>query len=280
MIKHLTPILILLAVTACEEPPQCGAGEGDLQDLNLNGQVEFMAEYLYSRREGRLVRTERRNELTFDICGKIVEENSYEPDGTPLYTKYYRYNRDRKRTQVEFHRNGTMYYRDFFWYDEQGNLTSEARYDLGGNVEDRKFYYRDRNGQPVQIREYSSGRLIAEYMYDYRDGGKRVEWIYDYSYDGKRWLRSTAISDREGNILEHYDNDYIVADYDRGNIVKQVRYSDPMMSDPEREFMYDYEYDAAGNWILRVAHTAEGDTVSIREREIKYAYNLFADTRK
>ena len=193
----------------------------------------------------------------YDEGGRLVEEETFEPDGTVAYRKVFRYGVDeqgRSSAQVAVTDQGLFTQVEFSFYDRRG-LLSEAILITAQGVSEKSLF--DARGNLVYHARYVQGRLVLEATHHY-DPLDRLRESRFYGSDGAPMQRDEYRYDQAGHRIEQ-SSQYFRQSHLRKTVVS-------------------YEFDEAGNWIKETAQrwsqkttaTALTETVVTRERTITY----------
>jgi len=170
----------------------------------------------------------------YDPAGNRTKKTVYNPDGTVKETTVYTYNQANELVDV----NGITYS-----YDANGNLTGDGK----------RTYIWDAENRLVEVRDVSTGQLIASFTYDGQ--GRRLsmttpEGTTYYHYAGDRVAYQT---DQNGNItlmftyngagipltMRYNGKTYFYHTNDRGDVLA--------ITDEQGSIAASYRYDAWGN---------------------------------
>jgi hypothetical protein len=272
---HRRVAWIVAAVSCCLFPAGLPsiAARNDLDRFDLHGNVRTVVTK-YSQmttthqfdHEGRLTILELhpvhqagavRYAYLHDWAGRLIEEETFEPDGALVSRKLYRYamdDRDRPSARVAVTEEGTFAHVEFTFYDGRGLLSEEVMVTAQGVAEKSLF---DARGNLLYHARYFHGRLVLEASHHY-DPLDRLKESRFYASDGERMR-----TDRYG-----YDQ--------AGHRVEQT--SEYLHQSQLRKSIAVYESDQAGNWTKETmqrwptkngAAALTGTTVT-RERIITY----------
>src|SRR5262245_52682322 len=193
----------------------------------------------------------------YDESGRLIEEQTFEPDHSIAYRKLFRYGTDergRQTAQVAVTDKGLLAHAEFFFYDDRGLLTEELLITAQGVAEKSLF---DARGNLVYHARYFQGRLVLEATHHY-DPLDRLKESRFYGSDGDPIRRDHYRYDQAGQRIEH-SSQYLRQSHLRKSVVT-------------------YEFDQAGNWIKETTQrwTDKGGTLAIaetivsRERVVTY----------
>lgn len=193
----------------------------------------------------------------YDQSGRLIEEQTFEPDNSVAYRKLFRYGfdeRGRQSAQVAVTDKGLLAHAEFSIYDGGGLLAEEIMV-TGQGVAEKSLY--DVRGNLIYHARYFQGRLVLEATHHY-DPLDRLKESRFYGSDGEQMRKDRYRYDQAGNRIEQ-TSDY----YRQSHLRKSV---------------VTYEFDHAGNWvketIQRWSHKngsiVLAETVVSRERIITY----------
>jgi len=192
-----------------------------------------------------------------DPTGRVIEEQTFEPDGTVAYKKLFRYSIDEQGRQtalVATTDTGAFTHAEFAIYDDRGFLT-EALYVSGQGVIEKDLF--DVRGNPVYHARYYQGKLVEEATHHYSPLGRLRESRY-YGFDGdlmrKDFYRYNGAGQRIEQESEVFHQSHL------------------------RKTVVTFEFDQAGNWTKetvqqwtdRSGSLALTDTVVSRQRMLTY----------
>jgi hypothetical protein len=192
-----------------------------------------------------------------DEAGRVVEEQTFEPDGTLAYRKLFRYGVDeqgRQTAQVAATEKGDLAHADFAIYDDRGLLAEELTV-TGQGVAEKSLY--DVRGSLIYNARYFQGRLMLEATHYHSPLGRLKESRF-YGSDGelmrKDLYRYNQAGQRGEQQSEFYHQSHL------------------------RRAVFTYEFDHVGNWIKETVQrwsdkngtVAPIQTVVSRERIITY----------
>jgi len=163
-----------------------------------------------------------------DATGRVIEEQTFEPDGTVAYKKIFRYGIDewgRQTALVAATDTGAFTYAEFAIYDSRGFLTEGLSISSQGAIEKSLF---DVRGNLVYHARYYQGKLVQEATHHHSPLGRLKESRY-YGSDG----------------------DLIRKDFYRYNEAGQriEQQSEIFHQSHLRQSVVTFEFDRAGNWI-------------------------------
>jgi YD repeat-containing protein len=193
----------------------------------------------------------------YDSNGRLVEEQTYEPDHTLGYRKLFRYALDeqaRESAQVAATDEGLFAHALFSLYDVRGLLTEELLI-TGQGVAEKSLY--DARGNLVYHARHFQGRLVLEETH-YYDPLDRLQESRFYGSDGGLMRRDRYRYDRAGNAIEQ------TSEYSRQSHL--------------RKSVVTFEFDGAGNWVKETVQRwanrngamVQAENVISRERIITY----------
>ena len=253
--------------------PCAGLTKNDLDRLELEGAVrtvvtkhpQLKTTHQFDR-EGHLTSLElvptneadsARYIYQYDESGRLIEEQTSEPDNTVAYRKVYRYGfdeRGRQSAQVAVTDKGLFAHAEFPLYDARG-LLSEAILVTGQGVAEKSLY--DVRGNLIYHVRYFQGRLVLETTHRY-DPLDRLKESRFYGGDGEQMRKDRYRYDQAGNRVEQ-TSEY----YRQSHLRKSV---------------VTYEFDQAGNWLKETIQrwtqkdgsVVLAESVVSRERVITY----------
>ena len=253
--------------------PCTGLTKNDLDRLELEGAVrtvvtkhpQLKTTHQFDR-EGHLTSLElvptneadsARYIYQYDESGRLIEEQTSEPDNTVAYRKVYRYGfdeRGRQSAQVAVTDRGLFAHAEFPLYDARG-LLSEAILVTGQGVAEKSLY--DVRGNLIYHVRYFQGRLVLETTHRY-DPLDRLKESRFYGSDGEQMRKDRYRYDQAGNRVEQ-TSEY----YRQSHLRKSV---------------VTYEFDQAGNWLKETIQrwtqkdgsVVLAESVVSRERVITY----------
>lgn len=253
--------------------PCTGLTKNDLDRLELEGAVrtvvtkhpQLKTTHQFDR-EGHLTSLElvptneadsARYIYQYDESGRLIEEQTSEPDNTVAYRKVYRYGfdeRGRQSAQVAVTDKGLFAHAEFPLYDARG-LLSEAILVTGQGVAEKSLY--DVRGNLIYHVRYFQGRLVLETTHRY-DPLDRLKESRFYGSDGEQMRKDRYRYDQAGNRVEQ-TSEY----YRQSHLRKSV---------------VTYEFDQAGNWLKETIQrwtqkdgsVVLAESVVSRERVITY----------
>lgn len=232
---------LLCAATAFPSP---GHAKGDLDRLELLGEVrtvvtkyvQFTTTHQFDR-NGHLMSLElapadatasARYAYLRDDAGRLLEQQVFEPDGTTVYRKLFRYGVDaqgRQSAEVAATEAGSLAHAVFTQYDSRGLLAEEIMV-TGQGVAEKSLY--DVRGDLVYHARYFQGRLVLEATHAYGPFGRLKESRF-YGTDGELMRKDLYRYDRAGNRVEQ---------------LSEFRSQSHL-----RKSTATFEFDHAGNWV-------------------------------
>jgi len=250
-----------------------GEANNDLDRFDLEGSVRtVVTRYLQLStthqfdRDGQLISIELlplnqvgavRYVYLHDETGRLIEEQTFEPDGTVNSRKLFRYGVDdqgRPSAQVAVTDQGLFAQVEFSFYDRRGFLSEEIMITAQGVAEKSLF---DVRGHLIYHSRYYQGRLVLEATH-YYDTVDRLKESRFYGSEGDPMRTDRYRYDHAGRRIEQ-SSDYF----------RQPRLRKSVMT---------YEFDQAGNWIkekvqrwsLKNGAMTLTETLVSRERTITY----------
>ena len=193
----------------------------------------------------------------YDESGRLVEEQTFEPDNTVAYRKMFRYGFDeqgRQSAQVAVTDKGLFAHAEFSLYDARGLLSEEIMV-TGQGVAEKSLY--DVRGNLIYHVRYFQGRLVLEATHRY-DPLDRLKESRFYGNDGEQMRKDRYRYDQAGHRVEQ-TSEY----YRQSHLRKSV---------------VTYEFDQAGNWLKETIQrwtqkdgsVVLAESVVSRERVITY----------
>lgn len=273
--RHIGQLWVIPAFTwfLLTAIPCAGLTKNDLDRLELEGAVrtvvtkhpQLTTTHQFDR-EGHLTSLElvptneadsARYIYQYDESGRLIEEQTSEPDNTVAYRKVYRYGfdeRGRQSAQVAVTDRGLFAHAEFSLYDARG-LLSEAILVTGQGVAEKSLY--DVRGNLIYHVRYFQGRLVLETTHRY-DPLDRLKESRFYGSDGEQMRKDRYRYDQAGNRVEQ-TSEY----YRQSHLRKSV---------------VTYEFDQAGNWLKETIQrwtqkdgsVVLAESVVSRERVITY----------
>jgi hypothetical protein len=192
-----------------------------------------------------------------DEAGRVVEEQTFEPDGTLTYRKLFRYGVDeqgRQTAQVAAMEKGDLAHAEFAIYDDRGHLAEELTV-TGQGAAEKSLY--DVRGNLIYHARYFEGRLMQEATHYHSPLGRLKESRF-YGPDGELMRKDLYRYNQAGQRVEQQSEFYHQSHL--------------------RKAVFIYEYDHVGNWIKETVQrwsdkngsVAPVETVVNRERIITY----------
>lgn len=165
--------------------------------------------------------------FTHDAEGRLIEEQTFEPDGTTAYKKVFRYvvdDQGRQTAEVAATETGGLAHAEFAFYDERGLLAEDLTI-TGQDVVEKSLY--DVRGNLVYHARYFQGHLVLEATHHHGPLGRLKESRF-YSSDGELMRKDLFRYDHAGHRVEQTSEFY--------------RHSHL------RKSVTTYEFDQVGNW--------------------------------
>ena len=195
--------------------------------------------------------------FTHDTEGRLIEEQTFEPDGTAAYKKIFRYMSDdqgRQTAQVAATETGALAHAEFAFYDEHGILAEDLTI-TGQGVAEKSLY--DVRGNLVYHARYFQGHLVLEATHHYGPLGRLKESRF-YGSEGELMRKDLYRYDHAGHRVEQ-----------ASEFFRQAHL---------RRSLTTYDFDQVGNWIKETVQRwsdkngtiALTETVVSRERTIAY----------
>lgn len=303
-------IIILIVLISSVYPfVAIGQVQNDLVRQNLSGNVKSLTEYNYSVKKvhGKLQelltgksrsnynnhgnKTEEyiynadasidtRAVYTYDN-GLLIQEDSYNPDGSKGFTNIYKYDKKGNIVSVKLYDGyGGLFLRTTSEYDDNDNEIEEINYAQVAEKDKHKdvvlnktTWQYDDKGNMVKELYYDGDSAVTKtttYMYD-NSGNKTVQEKTEsgtslkttYKYDSRGKQTEEDQYDASGNIVVKITSNYD----DKGNEVEQNFYDKD--NNLQTHTVFQIGYDKNGNWIRKV-QIDNDRTASIIVREIGY----------
>ena len=147
----------------------------------LYGDVEsvVMTEYKLEQKFGEIVRgdIESRNKYYFNEAGDVIEEASYDLDGSLRYKTIYKYDSSRNMIEmVSYDSCGSLDDKYTYKYDASGNMIEQLAYNSNGLLFRKMVNKYDSSGNHIEEAHYGSdGSLGNKWVMKYDDLGSRIE---------------------------------------------------------------------------------------------------------
>src|SRR5574341_107789 len=192
-----------------------------------------------------------------DATGRVIEEQTFDPNGTVIYKKIFRYGLDERGRQtalVAATDTGAFTHAEFEIYDDRGFLTEELYVSGHGAIEKNLF---DVRGNLVYHARYYQGKLVQEATHHHSPLGRLKESRY-YGPDGDLMRKDLYRYNEAGQRIEQQSEVY-----HQSHLRKSV---------------VTFEFDHAGNWIKETIQQwtdksgslVSTETVVSRERIFTY----------
>lgn len=192
-----------------------------------------------------------------DASGRVIEEQTFEPDGTVAYKKIFRYGVDgqgRQTARVAATDTGVFTHAEFTIYDNRGFPTEEL-FVSGNGVTEKSLF--DVRGGLVYHARYYQGKLVQEATHHHTALGRLKESRY-YEFDGDLMRKDLYRYNEAGQCIEQ-----------QSEVFHQSRV---------RKSVVTFEFDHTGNWIKETVqqwtdkggNLTLGETVVSRERVVTY----------
>jgi hypothetical protein len=192
-----------------------------------------------------------------DASGRVIEEQTFEPDGTVAHKKVFRYSIDERGRQtalVAATDTGAFAHAEFAIYDHRGFL-SEELYVTGQETIEKSLF--DVRGNLVYHARYYQGKLVQESTHHHSPLGRLKESRY-YGIDGNLMRKDLYRYNEAGQRIEQ----------------QSEFFHQPHL----RKSAVTFEFDHAGNWIKETVQqwTEKGgspalaETAVSRERTLSY----------
>lgn len=179
-----------------------------------------------------------------DAAGRLVESVMKDPDGAVMERSVYTYEGDRVARIVTYDGKGTARMKQVGSFAGDGRLRGQTYYD-GENVIGRVAYDYDGRGNISEMAHYSA------------DGAKVIATVgpcfgahrLTYSYDERGRPVKVAAYEPDGELKKSWEYTYNA----KGLIESDARES----AWSRTLFVYEYEYDAHGNWVKQTATVSD-----------------------
>ncbi|HLO57523.1 MAG TPA: hypothetical protein VK179_02185 [Bacteroidales bacterium] len=182
-------------------------------------------------------------------------------------------------------------------YDEQGNVTESSLFDGNGDITMVSKYCYNQNGQCREIDKFIGGTEAGKEQYVFAgnkvskvkvlDEKGKKQAIYKNRYNGNDLAETITLNadgDVVGSVTYEISNGQVISETKKdgkGNIeaVRRFKRNDNNdvieakiilpASNKEFRFVYEYEYDEAGNWIQQT-QLLDGNISRVTVRNISY----------
>lgn len=291
--------LAFAGAAGAEPLPPCPQGGSAREQQCLRGPVWSVSTHVVAIgvRGGELNEGARRPSaldpaMVFTPAGYLAEQTDHGQTGELKEQRMYAYDRAGRLQEVfAFGPDGAMRGGSKFAYDARGRRTQEQRYGADGAP-----------SATVSLTYDVLNRLVEETVTN-PNGGRVLQWAYAYNEQGYRIREAVSTASRArtrdpASKLYTYANGplpsgerffnvagtllvRVAYGYDlRGNIIEARRYDGNDF--PLGVTLYEYEYDAQGNWIKRRRLHEYSDNkarpVEIAYRTISYFDDAAAST--
>lgn len=217
---------------ALPQTPVAAKQKSDAEDRNLKGKVKSVVE------DNQPVNDKRRrySEDHYNDKGNLVREISYTmgyPD-TIIVWGYIDGNRVNNSGYIEYDDDERPEMKDKIM------TINESVLDLNQNARDERYdtkftYKYNDDGRLIEESRFeNNGKLFRRRVNNYK--GNQRDDIF-YGADGSQWSKKTETLDKNGNVIEEISYD------DAGKI--------------DSKYIFKYEFDAQGNWIIQRAFEAK-----------------------
>jgi hypothetical protein len=183
----------------------------------------------------------------YNTKGLINDEVYYHPNGSMLWRISYTYvNNLHKKERILYTPNGSEREKTIYSYDKQGSLIEEASYRAEDSLHSRITYAYDENNNRIESLVFNG------------KGARSDKKIYAYNDKGIKQQETRYYAD--GSL----DTKYVYALDNKGNEIERLKYN--AKGELLEKEMYQYEFDAKGNWVKKtISKMIEG--VSKKEYE-------------
>lgn len=189
-----------------------------------------------------------RQAFEYNADHQVVKQTQFKWDGNKQWYKTTAYGEHGHPIEIIEHTIGRdSKIRKTFTYDKTGNRTSSSTYNPDGSLKQKKAFMYNAKGQLIEIGGYISGEYHLVVKRKYNEQGKLTEELY-YNIEG--------IPD--GKRIQTYDN--------QGSLTKNTDFDAEGQKTWSKT--YNYRYDKANNWILKMEDWR--DQTTLIKREITY----------
>jgi len=244
----------------CNRPPAPAAPllqrESDAQAADLAGRVKTVrlesARFFHDGKKWAEGPRQFVSTTRYDEKGNTLEEAFYKPNGSLAVKVVYSYDRGGLHAEESvFKADASTPSRLVYHHDEAGRLIEKMIYRADGTFDWKVAYGYDQKGNKSEVAVYQAdGSLSAKRRYLYDGEGNEIE---EAVYSDKALVsKGTFRYDAAGNRTEEL---YFLP---KGTLSARYR--------------YDYEFDAAGNWIKRTRSGLDPGSgrVDLRSSDVAY----------
>lgn len=266
--KIIMFLLSALAVCGCAREVD-NAGTGWAR-LGFKGRVKSVRTRTFGDMENTLI--------VFDEQGRIVEETRFSADDEPIYKATSTYDDNGvAESQSYNYLAGGLVERTAF-ESRNGMIMSGVCYNAAGEkTATLEYGYEGDNNTFLKKRD-TLGGVVFEIRYEF-DGRRPVSETH-YDHRGEKLIKRTNIY--EGDAL-HSTTEEVFIGYGKDMITRTFSRKNGLMTEQERatdddgghsvveSLLYEYTFDANGNWTTRVGNHKDYGVEAYRtERTIEY----------
>jgi hypothetical protein len=209
-------------------PPQPRLTSEEVFTYDNKGKL-IQAEKIYPRNDA----SNRKVTYNHDADGILIEAIEYGSDRAVLEKMNYKYAADSNQAEEVYHLgNDRLRLRRLYLFDHKRRTLQESHFGSDNKLQLKKVYSYGDAEKPVRIDEYDLDGFRGYSTVKYDDRGNRLQHI-SYAPSGTLELKVTYSYDEKANLKEevHYER-----------------------SDFRHRFVYEYEYDAIGNWVRKFSY--------------------------
>ncbi|MFJ1383243.1 RHS repeat domain-containing protein [Capnocytophaga canimorsus] len=192
------------------------------------------------------------------------------------------YNEHEKLIEAIYYKEGNIYRKETWKYDDKGNEIENICYDKNGKIGLKTTLKYDDKGNEIEyIMYYENGKIDFKITSKYDDKGNKIERI---GHNSKRGFlgKNTWEYDNQGNLTEEIDynrNGKIdfkeTREYNnQGNLIEKIRYR----RDGKIDFKKTWKYDDKGNEMER--YEGRQDRKKWQEAFSKFTYENNRTTKE
>lgn len=251
--------------------------KNDWQANDLNGKVKSAKHTsTYRNTETGKWQSSQSWSIDFDENGNSVERLDFKEDGKLFYkTEYKRNSNNQLVESIVTWPDGKPGGKTVFIYDSAGNNVNEIKYKPDGSLSEHVIYKYDKNGNKIESGTKKGDTLLMHSTtYKYDNNGKliqtRIEWkedenyhIFTCKYDDKG--RKIETNELPQDRVEPFRE---LLKYDEHDNV--IEFTSNWMASLPTHIIYNYEYDAQGNWVKKSSANYNEPVNLIEERVIVY----------
>lgn len=221
------------------------------------------------------------SDRVYDENGNVVSETWYDQDGNP---SLYEYSYDEKGNLLTETRDGVLFHRYEYVYNDSGKLTlkktfdsedalsEEAYYDENGNVVKKVSYWGgaisgwteytfDDNGNQTSYREYNAdSSVIWSAAWDtlFDENGRKTS-VVGYNEDGSSYVKTEYVYDENGSLT-------LERGYNHNGLTREITYRENGKKENCRFYnapaIDQHLYDENGNLIAQQMHAKDGSLLT------------------